>query len=206
MTIPLEDLLVKAQNAFDQYRAGYHAAVAISGRGAPGSTVYPGTPSLLTLRSRMPTVGTLTALASELLSGSGELPDSNALRSSAMNMGVEPAAFIATLCCLMLAMDVLCSIESGESDMVSQVFDLMTVDGVQPTTWENMSSKKLTTQAPTPSPATAPGVTLGQLDKPDRSLLNMAIQRRKSKQPVSHTKKSTTRRKGTGRSGAKPPK
>ena len=165
MTIPLEDLLVKAQNAFDAFRVGYHAQVAASEHGGPGSTAYPGAHSLLTLRSRTGKGGTLVALATELLNGSGELPDSNALRSHAVSLDVEPVVYIATLCSLMVLMDVTHSIADGDGVTVSRVFDLMTVGGEPPTTWESMCSKRPSTLDPTPSPEPALGVTDGQMDR-----------------------------------------
>lgn len=157
MTDPWEDLLVKAESAFDAFRAGFHAEVATSAAGEPGLTACLGTLSAHTLRSRIPAAVKLIESAIESLNGSGELPDSSALRLSAMNMGVGRAEYIATLWSVMGLVEVIYSIENGESDMVLRVFEGMNGVEAPPITSENTCSKKPLTQENTASPDAGEG-------------------------------------------------
>jgi len=154
------ELLPKAQAAYDSFRMEYHSKVAPSVAGLTGSTDSPGLRTLR-LRSQTHAVARLVVAGTELFNGSGELPDSDLLRSHAESMGVEPDGFIATLWSLMGIMDVIFSIENGDADGVLQVFNRMLGEEARQGTWASMPSRTPTTLAPIisqgPDPASKNG-------------------------------------------------
>ncbi|MCH6546976.1 MAG: hypothetical protein IH798_00895, partial [Gemmatimonadetes bacterium] len=117
----MDDLQELAETAWEEFRARYHAHIAPIPSGADGLTVSGGD-GILQVRSGAHRVATSLLFATELLNGSGEAPDTNALLSFAEREGQSVEDFTFTVLSLMFLMDGLYSIHSGKKDTVVQMF------------------------------------------------------------------------------------
>ncbi len=100
----MEDLQELAEASWEEFRARYHATIARTKNGGDGSTDLDGV-GILQVRSGAQRVAESILSATELLNGSGDLPDSMSLLSSAENAGQSAEDFTCTVLSLLFLMD-----------------------------------------------------------------------------------------------------
>ncbi len=174
----MENLQAIAETAWEEFRARYHRILDVSKSGADGSTGLNGH-GILQVRSASHRVATSVLYATELLNGSGEAPDTNALLSFAEREGQSAEDFTCTVLSLMFIMDGLYSIHSGKSDMVVQLFDAFMKAEEQPITLESTPLKTPGLEVTTQSPGEVPVSQGGESFKSEST--RMSQQRTKKK-------------------------
>jgi len=136
----MEELHELAQTAWEEFRARYHASLAPSTNGGDGSMVSGGN-GILQVRSASHRVAGSILSVTELLNGSGDLPDTDALLSCAERGGLCLEDFTCMVLSLMYLMDGLYSMHSGKTDMAVQHFAAFMNAKAQHSTSESMPSK-----------------------------------------------------------------
>lgn len=160
----MEDLQELAETAWDEFRARYHAQIGALTNGEDGSTGLNGN-GILRVRSDSHRIAVSIHYVTEQLNGSGELPDTNALRSFAENAGLSLEDFTCMVLSLMFLMDGIFSIHTGKQDMVVQMFRNFMSGAVPPSTLESTRLKTRTQMESTRSPEPVDALTDGPIIK-----------------------------------------
>jgi len=199
---PLQEL---TENAWEEFRARYHANVASLMSGGDGSTAFPGD-GILQVRSASHRVATFLLSVTDSLNGSGELPDASLLLSSAVSEGLSLEDFTCMVLSLMFLMDGIYLIHTGKSDTVAQMLDNFLATKVQPTTAVStplkMHGPPATTQFQEPEDVSTAGVVIKKdlrksapLDKKKRSRKTKTATRGSRKRKSTPKKRRKSKRK-----------
>lgn len=133
-----------AETAWEEFRARYHSLLDPTNPGDDGSTDSGGN-GILQVRSASHRVAVSIHYVTELLNGSGDLPDASVLLSFAEREGRSVEDFTFTVLSLMFLMDGLYLIHSGKQDMVAQMFSAF-LNGKEPPI--TLASTPLKTRGP----------------------------------------------------------
>ena len=192
----LDQLQDIAEKAWTRFQKEYQQ-IDVSPLGDVGSALSPGN-GMLRLRSEIAKGGRLHGAVTESLSGSGQLPDTNALLSCAESTGVGLEGFISTVLSLMFQVEGTYWTLRGENDLVSRIFAVFHGEGVLPTTLESTPLRIRTTQDSTPSPELEVVSNPGSQDKLDLiSNRPVTAARKRKRSPKKSSKRS--RAKASGR-------
>jgi len=189
----LDEMQTLTENAWDQFRARYHANLQHTTNGEDGWTDLDGA-GILRVRSDAPKIATFILSVTDSLNGNGELPDTSLLLSSAVNAGLDLEDFTCTVLSLMFLMDGIYSTRSGKKDTVVQVLKGF-INGVgQQSTAESTPLKTRTQTEPTPSPAPADALPRGKKAKRGRTKPSPPKKKKRSKLTRGkHGKSATTK-------------
>jgi len=179
------------EQAWDQFRARYHANLQHTTNGEDGWTDLDGS-GILRVRSDAPRIATFILSVTESLNGNGELPDTSLLLSSAVSSGLDLEDFTCTVLSLMFLMDGIYSTRSGKKDTVVQVLKGF-INGVgQQSTAESTPLKIPGPMEPTPSPAPAVASPRGKKAKLGRTKPSLPKKKKRSKQTRGKRRTSAT--------------
>jgi hypothetical protein len=190
----------KAWAAWDSFRARYNRTFEIASTklGADGSAGSTGIPLQRLLSVTQRCAAWISSLVgSQALSG--DLPDSEEWSSRFLSEGDEPAVIISTVFSAMALLDCANSMNNGDVDTVSRIFDDMTVTGGQPDMSGNMFSRPVGKMPTTHSPSTEKTKKSGRKKRPKKSSRKAGGSKHGSGKKKSGPKRKSKGRKPTGK-------
>jgi len=185
----MQKLVELAQTSWDEFRARYHSQIDAMKNGDDGSMGSDGA-GILQVRSGTQRVATSILSVTELLNGSGDIPDAESLLSSAVSADQSAEDFTCMVLSLMFLMDGIYLIHSGKKSTVGQMFNIFMNEKVPPITSESTPLRTLTLKGSTQSPGEVPVSKGGESFKSESN--RMSRQRKKKKRAKVKSKRKTS--------------